>query len=387
MKKHLNASYALYLSLYWMSACFVYGYARLFLSRRGFSADQVGLVLAIDCAAAMVLQPLLARIMERSRRFTMRHGLLLLCLAALILGGLLFLPQGRGVYVCLFTVMALMTITVQPFVNAVGFEHINRGEKLNFAATRGVASLAFALISKVYAALADLDLDYLLGMYLLFTAGILLCSLALAEKEGTAAERRPRADHGSLLKAYPAFFGMLLGTVLIFFQHSYLDAYLYDLILAVGGDTKELGTALLIGAAVETPMMLLFTRVGGRFGVSRCLRFSAGVMALKPWFILLIRTVWGVYLMRLSFFCAYALFMPAFIYYANERMAESDKVTGQALITGAVSLAGMFGYLSGGLMVSAWGPMKGLLVSTLISMVGGVIFVFFSLRDEKQMRA
>ena len=31
MKKHLNASYALYLSLYWMSACFVYGYTRLFL--------------------------------------------------------------------------------------------------------------------------------------------------------------------------------------------------------------------------------------------------------------------------------------------------------------------------------------------------------------------
>lgn len=384
MKKHLNVSYALYQSLYWMSACFVYGYTRLFLSRRGFSADQVGLVLAIDCAAAMALQPLLARTMERSRRFTMRRGLLLLCLVALALGGLLFLPQGQGGFVCLFTVMALMTITVQPFVNAVGFEHINRGEKLNFAATRGMASLAFALISKAYAALADLDVRYLLGLYLLFTAGILLCSLALTDREGQTAQRRPRADRGSLLKAYPAFFGMLLGTVLIFFQHSYLDAYLYDLILAVGGDTRELGTALLIGAAVETPMMLLFTRVGGRFGVGRCLRFSAAAMSLKTWFVLLLRSVAGVYLMRLSFFCSYALFMPAFVYYANERMAEGDKVTGQALITGAISLAGMFGYLSGGLMVSAWGPMNGLLASTLVGMAGSVLFVLFSLRDEKQ---
>ena len=33
--KYLNASYALYLSLYWMSACFVYGYTRLFMSRLG----------------------------------------------------------------------------------------------------------------------------------------------------------------------------------------------------------------------------------------------------------------------------------------------------------------------------------------------------------------
>ena len=61
MKKHLNVSYALYLSVYWMSACFVYGYTRLFLDRLGFSARQAGLVLAVDCAAAMVLQPLLAR--------------------------------------------------------------------------------------------------------------------------------------------------------------------------------------------------------------------------------------------------------------------------------------------------------------------------------------
>ena len=46
-EKASERMYALYLSLYWMSACFVYGYTRLFLSRLGFSADQVGLVLAV----------------------------------------------------------------------------------------------------------------------------------------------------------------------------------------------------------------------------------------------------------------------------------------------------------------------------------------------------
>lgn len=384
MKKHLNASYALYLSLYWMSACFVYGYTRLFLSRLGFSANEVGLVLAVDCAAAMVLQPLLARAMEKSDRFAMRHVLLLLCVAALAAGSLVLLPQGRAVFVCLFTAMSVMTLTLQPFVNAVGFEHINRGEKLNFAATRGVASLAFALVSKVYAALAERELNYLLEMYLLFTAGILVCSLFLAGKEAQAAGPRQKVSHGSLLKRYPAFFGMLLGTVLIFFQHCFLDAYLYDVILAVGGDAAELGTALLIGAAVETPMMLLFAWVAKKFGVGPSLRFSAVAMAVKPWFILLMGSISGVYLMRFCHFFSYALFMPAFIYYTNERMDDSDKVTGQALITGAVSLSGMFGYLSGGLMVTAWGALRGLLFSTLVGMVGGVLFILFCLRDQKQ---
>ena len=382
--KYLNASYALYLSLYWMSACFVYGYTRLFMDRLGYSADQVGLVLALDCAAAMVLQPLLARAMERSERFTLRHVLILLCLVALVSGGLLLLPLPRGAFVCLFAAMSIMTMTLQPFMNAVGFDYINRGQNLNFAATRGIASLAFALVAKAYAALAEVDLDYLLVIYLLFTAGILAMSLLLAGKGKEAPAPRSRANRGSLLKSYPFFFGMLLGMVLIFFQHGFLDAYLYDIILAVGGDTRSLGTALLIGAAVETPMMLMFAWVERKFGVGRCLRFSAAAMALKTWFILLLGSVGGVYLMRFCHFFSYALLMPALIYYTNGRMADSDRVTGQALITGSISLAGMFSYLTGGLMVSAWGPMRGLLVCTLIGMVGGVLFILFCQKDRKQ---
>ncbi len=121
MKKHLNASYALYLSLYWVSACFIYGYTRLFLNELGFSADQVGLLLAFDCAGAMVLQPLLARIIEGPSRITMRHVLLGMSLVALFAGGLLLIPQPGAVLLCLFGTMGLMTMGIQPFVNAVGF--------------------------------------------------------------------------------------------------------------------------------------------------------------------------------------------------------------------------------------------------------------------------
>lgn len=384
MKKHLNASYALYLSLYWVSACFIYGYTRLFLSELGFSADQVGLLLAFDCAGAMVLQPLLARIIEGPSRITMRHVLLGMSLVALFAGGLLLIPQPRAVLLCLFGAMGLMTMGIQPFVNAVGFGYMNRGARLNWSVTRGVASLAFALFSKVYAALADRDLNWLLGLYLLSTAGILVCSLLLAEREAPADGPRPQVRHGSLLRRYPAFFGMLLGTALLFFQHNFLDAYLYDVVVAVGGGTGELGTALLIGALVETPMMLLFTRVADRCGAWRLLMVSAVGMALKPWLILLAGSVWGVYVMRFSHFISFAPFLLALTYYANERMAEDEKVTGQALITGAISLSGVFSYLFGGMLVSGWGALRALLICTLIGMAGGALFLLFAVRDQKQ---
>ena len=387
MKKHLNASYALYLSLYWISACFVYGYTRLFLSRLGFSADRVGILLAVDCAAAMILQPLLARAIEKPGRLTMRRVLLIMCLVILFSGGLLLIPQPKAVLICLFAAMSTMTMAIQPFVNAVGFGYVNRGEKLNWSFARGIASLAFAVFSKVYSALAERNMNYLLEMYLLFTAGILLCSLVLAKKEDAAAEPRPRVRHGSLFKQYPAFFGMLLGAVLLFFQHNFLDAYLYDVVVAVGGDTPELGTALLIGAAVETPLMFLFSRVEKRFGAGRVLKVSVILMTLKPWLILLTGSVWGVYLMRFSHFFSFAPFLLALTYYGNERMAEDEKVTGQALITGAISLSGVFSYLLGGMLISAWGALTAVLICTLIGMAGGVLFLLFVIRDHKQMQA
>ncbi len=387
VKKHLNASYAIYLSLYWISVCFVYGYTRLFLSRLGFSADEVGALLAVDCAAAMVLQPLLARVIEKSNRFTMRLALLLMCLTVLFCGGLLLIPQPKAVLICLFAAMSTMTMTIQPFVNAVGFGYVNRGEKLNWSAARGIASLAFAVFSKVYAALAEKNMVYLLDMYLVVTACLLVCSLLLAGQEGQSAGPRPQIRHGSLIKSYPAFFGMLLGAVLLFFQHNFLDAYLYDVVVAVGGGTAELGTALLIGAAVETPMMLLFSRVEKRFGARRVLKISVILMTLKPWLVVLMGSVWGVYLMRFSHFFSFAPFLLALTFYGNERMAEDEKVTGQALITGAISLSGVFSYLFGGILVSSWGAGAALLICTLIGMAGGALFLLFVFKDQKQAKA
>ena len=110
----------------------------------------------------------------------------------------------------------------------------------------------------------------------------------------------------------------------------------------------------------------------------------AASMALKPWIILLPGTVWGVYLMRFSHFFTFALFLLALTYYANERMAEDEKVTGQALITGAISLSGVFSYLFGGMLISGCGVLRSLLICTLIGMAGGALFLLFAVRDQKE---
>jgi len=68
-------------------------------------------------------------------------------------------------------------------------------------------------------------------------------------------------------------------------------------------------------------------------------------------------------------------------------MAEDEKVTAQALITGAISLSGVFSYLFGGILVTVRGPLRALLLCTLIGMAGGALFLLFVQKDQQQAKA
>ena len=48
------------------------------------------------------------------------------------------------------------------------------------------------------------------------------------------------------------------------------------------------------------------------------------------------------------------------------------------------SLSGVFSYLFGGMLISAWGARTAILVCTLIGMAGGALFLLFAVRDQKQ---
>ena len=90
---------------------------------------------------------------------------------------------------------------------------------------------------------------------------------------------------------------------------------------------------------------------------------------------------------RASHFFSFAPFLLSLTFYANGRMAEDEKVTAQALITGAISLSGVFSYLFGGMLVTVCGPLRALLLCTLIGMAGGALFLLFVQKDQQQAKA
>ena len=75
MAKNLTLHYAAGQGAYWMSYCAAIGYASVFLTGRGFSAGNIGLLMAGVNAAGALIQPAVAAAADRSATHTLNFYL------------------------------------------------------------------------------------------------------------------------------------------------------------------------------------------------------------------------------------------------------------------------------------------------------------------------
>ena len=82
-----------------------------------------------------------------------------------------------------------------------------------------------------------------------------------------------------------------------------------------------------------------------------------------------------IYLAQVCQMFAYALFVPASVYYVNKKIAVADRVKGQSLVTTSMTLSGVFANFAGGIMLDALGVGHVLLAGVVLSIVGAVIVI------------
>ena len=83
--------------------------------------------------------------------------------------------------------------------------------------------------------------------------------------------------------------------------------------------------------------------------------------------------IWSVYLSQALQMFGYAVFIPASSYFINGRMAETDKVKGQMLLTEAITVSCIFGQLVGGYSIQRIGVPATMLTGCGLSVLGLVL--------------
>ena len=80
-----------------------------------------------------------------------------------------------------------------------------------------------------------------------------------------------------------------------------------------------------------------------------------------------------IYVAAFSQIGAYAIFLPASVYYVNKVIAKEDQVKGQAMMTTATVASGIVANLAGGFLLDGIGVHNVLLIGLIISIIGALI--------------
>ena len=380
---------------YFAAFCTVHAYAAVFLYANGFNNTEVGVLLALANIVSAVLQPVIAGVIDKggfltNRRFILLSVMVILC-GSLIL---MFVPGKKAVIFPVYALIYMIQFAYQPVMTALCFEYRKAGCNIFYGLARGLGSASFAVTSMfiggiverngisilLWTNIATMVISALIAFTFIKPAK---CGMADPEVTGVdlakLAEEKPKAHNlAGFVRTYPAFVLFLVGVVCFFFAHNMINDFMIQIIRNLGGGETELGYSNFLQAILELPVMALIAIVIKKISSSKLLLISGVAFLVKILILIFAKSMPVMYLSQSFQLFAYAVFIPAGAYYVSTTMDEYDQVKGQAFITSAITIGGVFSNLISGVILDH-SNITTMLVTGSAVCAAGVIIAFYAM--------
>lgn len=373
---------------FWFAFGNVLNFASVYLLDNGMTNTQVGIFSASACAITVLIQPFLAAYADKERSVSLKMIITLFAIGEMILGALLLATDQQSVlltgiiYSGAIIVMQILT----PFINALGTESARQGKNLNFSIARGVGSVGYAVMAYSMGRV----LDYFgSGIHpisiIIISAAMFISVAAYPFRKVRKSEDKKKKENGNpvvFLGKYRQFGIALLGCVLIYVSHIFINTFTYQIAVSKGGGSSEMGTAMAIAAGVEMITMFLFgymLRVrDSRFWFRICGAF----FSLKCFGTLMAWNIPTFYAVQVIQLLGWGLMAVASVYYVDSIMEDEDKVKGQTYMTMTYTVASIIGSMIGGTLLDVWG-VNGMLIVGTAAGAAGTVIVMWATGKEK----
>ena len=409
-----TTGYTLLNVMYFAAFCTLHAYAAVFLLSRGFSNTQIGILLAAANITSALFQPYIAGIIDKGGWLTNRRFILISCF--IILAGsvlLKFIYGSKPAIFIIFAMIYMIQFAYQPVMTALCFEYQKKGCGIYYGLARGLGSAGFAVTSAFVGSAVEKHGETLL---MNVTAIIMAVSViavyyfrpsektvltgkstgtdetiktvpkdadnpAQTKDDGNPAQTE-EAGHDNIkdfFRTYPAFALFVISTVFFFFAHNMINDFMIQIIRSLGGGETQLGYANFLQAILELPVMALIGFVLRKITPAKLLVFSGIAFFVKILILVFaVNMVWMFVSQCFQLF-AYAVFIPASAYYVSGTMTERDQVKGQAYVTSAITLGGVFSNLLSGVILDNLG-IKPMLITGSVVCFAGVLTSFAALK-------
>lgn len=391
MEKILNLEYAGIQGTYWMVYGAICSFASVFLLANDFSNSGIGIVFAVGSILAVVIQPFLADIADRAKRISIIVILEIMAATMILLTAGMFVFKGTSLALAVIFILLIAWHTVlQPLINTLSFKLGESGYRVNFGLTRSFGSLAYALLVALLGTLVERHGIGLIPITtVLLLAAFMLCLLATKVRFGKACEanreeylKRKERVKGEItladfIRRNKVFFVVSTGVVGLYFSNSVFNNFMMQIVADVGGTSEDMGRILGVMAALEIPTLVFFSYINKRFSCRTLIKVASIGFFIKIAIAYFAPNVTWLFVSQFMQPFSFALFLPAMVHYIDEIMDKGEAVKGQALFVTMITIGSVFASLVGGVIIDMNGVKTLLLVSSALTLLGGVVIISF----------
>lgn len=385
VSKSLNIKYACIQGLYFIIMCCVLGYSAVYLGALGFSSTMIGILMALGNVFTTLSVPMLATYVDKLHLSLNRVLIALSALTAIFSALLVVTADIKVLVAIMFVLMFGFLNAMMPLLNSLAFKFEAHGIKINYGVARGIGSVAYAFTSLILGYFVKIYSPKLMPIvYVVVLAGIIPLISSFRVK-GISSRAEEKAATSStpvkeIFKKYTVFMIFLLGYILVYFDHMFINNFFIYVVRNVGGDSSSMGTAVFLAAILELFSMSAFEKFKTKIDVAKLIRFSVIMYSVKHILTWLAPNMTMIYVAQVMQMFAYAIFIPASVYYVDQLFSKADAVKGQSLVTTSMTISGIIASLLGGIMIDSIGVSQALLIGMIVSVIGTVIMLFTTQR-------
>ena len=372
---------------YFAAFCTVHALAAVYLLDNGFTNTEVGILLAVANITSAVFQPIVAGVIDKGGWLTNRRFILISVIVIMAGSAVLrFANGGKALIFVIYVIIYMIQFAYQPVMTALCFEYQKAGANIFYGLARGLGSASFAVTSAFIGSAVERKGTGLLPVVTIVTMIISAVLIFTFKKPVSEEANEPleAEDNGlhkseahnsivSFAKTYPAFMLFLLGTVCFYFAHNMINDFMIQIIRHLGGGETELGYSNFLQAILELPVMALIGFVLKKINARKLMVISAFAFFVKTLILIFATNMGWMYFSQSFQLLAYAVFIPATAYYVTDTMEELDQVKGQAYVTSAITMGGVFSNFISGVILDHAGIKAMLITGTCAAALGAVI--------------
>ncbi len=360
----------------------------LFLSDRGLTPADVGLVVAAMAIGRIVANPIWGSLADvrLGRRRVIRIGLTGAILAAILLSAV-----GYGIAAVLIpaTLLAVFNGQIGPNIDAFALAHLRDRGMSDYGRVRAWESLSYAFGCIAFGlVLQGVGVTWLMALNATSMLAVLAWTLTLAsDRPERRLEHGRLGAVGAVFRESPRFWGYLAGALVLWTGFNGAWNFLALRIESRGGGPLLIGIGTALGGLVEVAVMLGSGRLTRRIGLRSVYALGAAVYGLAFLLWGLVTSPVAISLLTVFEGCGFALLFTSSVLIVGRLLPPTLYSTGQSLSsTVGFGLGPIIGGAVGGWVFEHIGAEALYLGASVLALIGGTI-VWFTLSGPQFRRA